>query len=76
MTNDRAYQIHRRAHEIWEQEGRPHGKHDEHWQRATEEIEAEEALSGTEVEHSASHRSDSSDPTQAASAPRSKGSRA
>jgi hypothetical protein len=76
MRDDRAYQIHRRAHEIWEQEGRPHGKHDEHWQRATEEIEAEEALSGTEAGHSDSHRNDSSDPTPAASAPLSKGSRA
>jgi Protein of unknown function (DUF2934) len=27
-----------RAYEIWEQEGRPHGQHDLHWQRAYEAI--------------------------------------
>ena len=30
--------IHRRAYEIWEREGRPHGRDSEHWQRAREEI--------------------------------------
>jgi hypothetical protein len=30
----------RRAHEIWEQEGRPEGRHREHWQTAERELSA------------------------------------
>ena len=26
------------AHRFWEEEGRPHGRHEEHWQRACDEI--------------------------------------
>ena len=38
MRSDRNRRIEQRAHEIWEAEGRPHGKHDEHWHRAEREI--------------------------------------
>ena len=38
MRSDRQRRIEQRAHEIWEAEGRPHGKHEEHWQRAEREI--------------------------------------
>lgn len=31
-------QIELRAYLIWESEGRPHGRHDEHWARAEAEI--------------------------------------
>ncbi|MCG5241441.1 DUF2934 domain-containing protein [Azospirillum doebereinerae] len=34
--------ISRRAHEIWEREGHPHGRHDEHWAQAEAEIRAED----------------------------------
>ena len=34
--------IRARAHVIWEKEGRPHGKHLEHWERAKRLIAAEE----------------------------------
>lgn len=37
MTNERDDRIRRRAHEIWESEGRPHGRHDDHWHRALAE---------------------------------------
>lgn len=42
--------IERRAHEIWERDGKPHGKHDEHWAQAEAEIraEAEAEKAGTE----------------------------
>lgn len=30
--------IKQRAHEIWEREGRPHGRDAEHWSRAEEEL--------------------------------------
>ena len=43
MSDDREAQIRRRAYEIWEQEGRPHGEELSHWIKAFEEIE-----SGTE----------------------------
>jgi hypothetical protein len=33
--------IRRRAYEIWEQEGRPHGRDWDHWTRAAQEIEKE-----------------------------------
>lgn len=31
-------QVAQRAYEIWEKQGRPHGKHDEHWLQATAEL--------------------------------------
>ncbi|BCM18774.1 DUF2934 domain-containing protein [Mesorhizobium sp. J8] len=40
MTDDRHERIRQRAHEIWEQAGRPEGAHLEHWDRATAEIDA------------------------------------
>jgi hypothetical protein len=33
--------IRRHAYAIWEAEGRPDGRHEEHWQRAVQEIAAE-----------------------------------
>lgn len=30
--------VRRRAYEIWEREGRPEGRHEEHWRRAVTEI--------------------------------------
>ena len=41
MTPDLEEMIRQRAHEIWEQEGRPHGRHEEHWQMAAGEITQE-----------------------------------
>lgn len=32
-----------RAHELWEQEGRPEEREREHWERAAREIEEQEA---------------------------------
>jgi len=32
--HDREKRIRAKAHEIWEQEGRPHGKEHEHWEKA------------------------------------------
>ena len=49
MTTDRDEQIRRRAHQIWESEGRPHAGDEEHWRRAREEIEGEAGASGTEA---------------------------
>ena len=35
-----------RAYAIWEKEGRPHGKHVEHWERAKRLLAAEGLLAG------------------------------
>ena len=37
-------QVARRAHELWEQDGRPQGRHEQHW------LEAERQLRGTSAE--------------------------
>jgi hypothetical protein len=42
MADVRQERISRRAHEIWEREGRREGSHRMHWERATAEIDAED----------------------------------
>ncbi|MBK3735845.1 DUF2934 domain-containing protein [Azospirillum brasilense] len=39
--HDRAERVRRRAHDIWEREGRPDGRHDEHWAQAEAEVDDE-----------------------------------
>ncbi|HYD29639.1 MAG TPA: DUF2934 domain-containing protein [Azospirillaceae bacterium] len=39
---DKEERIRRRAYEIWEREGAPHGQEDAHWARAVQEIEDED----------------------------------
>ena len=41
---DREAEISLRAYRIWERKGRPFGEHDDHWEEARRELEAEEAL--------------------------------
>lgn len=38
MTQDREHRIRERAHAIWERVGRPHGRHEDHWHQASQEI--------------------------------------
>lgn len=38
MESDRTDLIKQRAYAIWEKEGRPHGKDEEHWRQASEEM--------------------------------------
>ena len=40
---DREAKIRRRAHELWEQEGRPEGRADAHWERAAQDLDREDA---------------------------------
>lgn len=42
MTDEQPGKVEQRAYEIWEREGRPHGKALEHWQQAVAEIAREE----------------------------------
>ncbi|MCP9233953.1 DUF2934 domain-containing protein [Mesorhizobium sp. M0833] len=44
---DRQERIRQRAHAIWEQAGRPDGAHQQHWDQATAEIDAEIATKET-----------------------------
>ena len=44
MTDDRQHRIRQRAHAIWESHGRPHGSDRDHWDQATREIDAEDAV--------------------------------
>jgi hypothetical protein len=46
---DRENRIKRRAHEIWEREGRPHGRDAEHWRQAEREIDAAASAVATEA---------------------------
>ena len=41
--------VRERAYQIWESEGRPEGKSDEHWARAQAEIAAEEGEADIEA---------------------------
>ncbi|WP_210530475.1 DUF2934 domain-containing protein [Rubellimicrobium arenae] len=38
MTDDRESRIRARAYAIWEQEGRPHGRHEDHWNQASQDV--------------------------------------
>jgi hypothetical protein len=42
MDPDKQRLVEQRAYALWQAEGKPHGKHEEHWQRAVCEIEAED----------------------------------
>lgn len=49
---DRDQKIRERANKIWEEEGRPEGSHEKHWQRAEEQIAAsEQTVSGDDTEN-------------------------
>ena len=37
---NREEQIRQRAHQIWEEEGRPEGRDAEHWARAVQELDS------------------------------------
>ncbi len=44
MNTEMQKRIERRAYLFWEAEGQPHGRHEEHWHRAAQQIEAEEEV--------------------------------
>jgi hypothetical protein len=49
MGEDRIERIKQRAYDYWEEEGRPRGRHKEHWLRAEREIAAEDGSDGREA---------------------------
>jgi len=46
-VQDREKMIRDRAHKLWIEDGQPHGKHNEHWERARRQIEQESLDPGT-----------------------------
>lgn len=42
MGDDREERIRKRAHDIWEKEGRPDGEGHRHWAQAESEVDAED----------------------------------
>jgi hypothetical protein len=49
MNVEKQTLIEQRAYALWQQEGRPHGRHEEHWNRAAREVEAEQGASLAEA---------------------------
>ena len=43
---DDKQQIRERAYELWEREGRPHGRHMDHWTQAEREVEDRSGAEG------------------------------
>jgi hypothetical protein len=39
METDRQRAIETAAHRIWEEDGRPHGRHEDHWAQAVAEVD-------------------------------------
>jgi hypothetical protein len=65
MEKDKTNHVQKRAYELWEQQGRPDGKHEEHWKQAEQEFSEEDGFASGPV----SPRLDRS----SGAAPRSKG---
>ena len=43
MADDREERIRQRAYDLWQKEGAPEGRHQDHWHEATAQIDAEQA---------------------------------
>jgi hypothetical protein len=46
MAEDREARIRERAHRLWEEEGRPEGRAEEHWRRAQVEVDGKGQAAG------------------------------
>ena len=63
MTQDYGERIRRRAYEIWEREGHPHGRDREHWYRAERELSSEDSESERRLEEIKVHQEPSATAT-------------
>lgn len=70
MTDDRQERIRQRAHEIWEQAGRPEGAHMEHWQQATAEIDGGKKPKAAPKKAAATKAAKAEKPAKAKAAPK------
>ena len=78
MSDDRDQQVKQRAYELWENEGRPSGRHDDHWDRARREIEErdqgrESGVEAPSAESPAKRTAARRKPAGETAAPRSRG---
>lgn len=48
--DDQDDDIRRKAYELWEEEGRPEGKHDEHWRKAHERVRGTAPMPGADMQ--------------------------
>jgi Protein of unknown function (DUF2934) len=60
--------IRQRAYELWQQEGQPEGKQQEHWDRAMREISGNPDQSGAQLDSGADGNTASGNLTEAADA--------
>lgn len=60
--------IRQRAYELWQQEGQPEGKQQEHWDRAVREISGNPDQSGAQLDSGADGDTSSGNLTEAADA--------
>jgi hypothetical protein len=51
MEDEKNNRLKTRAYELWEKQGRPEGKHEEHWQLAEKEFSSEEGFTTSETPH-------------------------
>ena len=51
MNDDREERIKARAHEIWQREGSPEGRENDHWKEAEQELDAENTGVGSALSH-------------------------
>jgi hypothetical protein len=49
MSDDREERIRRKAHQIWEEQGRPEGQAEAHWDMASELVAIEESQMSTTI---------------------------
>lgn len=69
MDPDTERRIRERAYDIWLREGRPHGRHAEHWETAKAEIDAEEREKAAAAEPKRAARPAEAHPEETAKEP-------
>jgi hypothetical protein len=52
VAADRGPQVEQIAHRLWQEEGCPHGRHDEHWRQAEREFHTDKPIRGAVVDGS------------------------
>lgn len=50
MQESREDRIRHRAHQLWEEQGRPEGMHDQHWEQARAQIDEDDATPTARLE--------------------------
>lgn len=75
MSDDRHDRVRRRAYELWEQQGGEHGRDQDHWHRASAEIDGAEDVSvaapdGTTMTMPVETTSDDAKPVRKRAAPK------